>query len=217
GPQGSEVGVWGRRGCHTPGTRHLERGFGPWYGILSRLSGGRVLVPAPPLRRPEVDAAHDHRQVGRRCRHLSGLGGRQGETPACQPPEVEGKAVPLPGQDLQSVSAAVAEDEQVTAERVPAQVSGHDGGQPVDALAPVLRLEADPDPPGQPEGQHGAPPRATTSRATAAVSAPIGTRTISPLGKTTSAGGSRTTRTGANVGVGACGAVGSRPWAVSRL
>jgi hypothetical protein len=62
------------------------------------------------------------------------------QCPPLQPPEVEGEAVPLPSQDLQPVAAAVAEHVQVAAKRVTSQVGGHDGGQPVDALAPVLRL-----------------------------------------------------------------------------
>src|SRR5262249_4668908 len=60
--------------------------------------------------------------------------------------------------------------------------------------------------PSPPEGQHGPPPRAATSRATAAGSALTGTRRTSPVGRTTAAVGSGTTRTGANVGAGGVGA-----------
>src|SRR5262249_17960189 len=141
--------------------------------------------------------------------HLGRIGGREGERAALQPPEVEGEAVPLPGQDLQPVAAAIAEHVQVTAEGVPAEVVADHGLQAVEALATVLRLGTDPDPPGQAEGGHGCPPRAAIRRATAAGSAPSGTRTSKPLGRITSAVRSGRTRTGANVGAGGPGS-GSR-------
>src|SRR5262245_29561628 len=74
--------------------------------------------------------------------------------------------------------------------------------KPVDALATILRLDTNPNPAGQPQGQHGCPPRAATRRATAAGSAPAGTRRTRPVGRTTSTVGSGTTRTAANVGAG---------------
>src|SRR5262249_35201386 len=117
-----------------------------------------------------------------------------------QPPQVKGEAVPLPGQDLQPVPAAVPKYKQVAAQRVPAEVVADHGLEAVKALATVLRLDTDPDPPGQAEGEHSCLPRAATRRATASGSAPSGTRTTTPPGNTSSALGSVTTWTAANLG-----------------
>jgi hypothetical protein len=57
----------------------------------------------------------------------------------------------LPRQDLQAIPATIAEDEQIAAERVPAQVRRHDGCESVNALASVLRLKANPNLSGQSE------------------------------------------------------------------
>src|SRR5262249_21346814 len=121
--------------------------------------------------------------------------------------EIEGEAVTLPGQDLQPVAATIAEYEQIAAERVPAEVVPDHGLQAVEALATVLRLDTDPDLPGQAEGEHGGLPRAATRRATAAGSAPSGTWTISPPGNTSSALRSATTWTAANLGAESAGVV----------
>src|SRR5262249_21529857 len=82
------------------------------------------------------------------------------------------------------------------------QVRGHHRLKSGEALAAVLRGGADPDPAGQPEGQHGAPRSAWTSRATAAASAPTGMRRTTPPGTTISTVGSGITRTAANDGFG---------------
>src|SRR5947209_1058525 len=103
----------------------------------------------------EFDTAEDRRQF--RCRHaqVGRGGGGKGERAALQSAQVKGEAVALPGQDLETVPAPIAEDKEVAAEWVAGEVRGHDGGQAVDALAAVLRPEADPNPPGQAESQHG--------------------------------------------------------------
>src|SRR5262249_25884563 len=134
-------------------------------------------------------------------RHLDSVGGREPERALLQATDVEGEPVPLPGQDLQPVPAPVAEHVQVARQGVLAQVGGHRRLQPDEALPPILRGDADPDPAGQPEGQHVPPRRATTSRATAAASAPTGARRISPPGTTISTTGSGITRTAANEGL----------------
>src|SRR5262249_22282898 len=136
-----------------------------------------------------------------------------------QPPQVEGEAVPLPGQDLQPVPAAVAEDEQVAAQRIPGQMIPDHGLQPVEALASILRLDADPDPAGQSQSQHGYLPSAATRRATAAGSTPTETRTTRLVGRMTSTVGSEMTRTAAKVGAGpegVSGVVGGTRTASSR-
>src|SRR5262245_6908498 len=161
-----------------------------------------AVVARPPPRARELDPAENHRQLRHRDTQVGRVPGREGERAPYQPAHIQPVTVALPGQDLETVPAAVAENKQIAAARVPAQVGGHDSRETVEALAPVLRLEAKPNPPGQPEGQHAPPPRAATSRATAVGSVPTGTRTISPLGRTTSAVGSGTTRTGANAGAG---------------
>jgi len=80
----------------------------------------------------------------------------------------------------------------------------------------VLRGDAHPDPPGRSQGQHGGPPSADTSRATAAGSVPTGTRTTRPAGRTTSSTGSATTRTAANAGADGTGRPRSRSARVRR-
>src|SRR5262249_30576863 len=84
-------------------------------------------------------------------------GGREGERPALQPAQGESEPISLPSKDLQSVPATVPTYEQVAAQRVPGQVIPAHGLKPVETLAPVLRLNADPDSVGQPQGQHGRP------------------------------------------------------------
>ena len=75
---------------------------------------------------------------------LGGVAGREGERAALQPAQVQREAVALPGQDLQAIAAAIAEDEQITAQRVAAQMGRHDGCESVHALTAVLRLQAHP-------------------------------------------------------------------------
>src|SRR5207253_476340 len=84
--------------------------------------------------------------------------------------------------------------------------------QSVETFATILRGGADPDPAGQTEGQHGAPRSARTSRATAAGSAPTGTRRTNPLGTTISTVGSEINRTAANDGFGPGGAGAFGDW-----
>jgi hypothetical protein len=102
-----------------------------------------------------------------------------------QPAEVEGEPVPLPGQELQPVPAAILEHEQVARERVPDGVVAAHGGEGVEPRAGVHWVDAHADSAGQAEGQNGVPPRAATSRATAAGSAATGARTTSPVGRMT--------------------------------
>ena len=85
------------------------------------------------------------------------------------------------------------------------QVGGDDGREPVVALAAVHGIDTQPDAAGQPEGQHGRAPKAVTSWATAAGSAPAGTRTTTPVGSTTSTTAGGVTRTGTKVGTGGVG------------
>src|SRR5262245_11041328 len=165
------------------------------------VSGHRMIVPRQPPGRTEFDPAEDHRQLGCGDRHLDSVGGRESERALLQAADVEGEPVPLPGQDLQPVPALVAEHVQIARQRVLAQVGGHGRLQPVEALPPILRASADPDPAGQPEGQHVPPRRATTSRATAPASAPTGARRTSPPGTTIAIIGSGITRTAANEGL----------------
>src|SRR5207248_2704588 len=141
-------------------------------GITNRSPSGGVFVSRAPLHRPEFDPAEDHCQLGRRYAQVGRIGRREGERPLLQPAEVEGKPVPLPGQDLETVPATIAEHVQVTTQRVPSEVIPDHGLEPVEALPAVLWLDTDPDSAGQTEGQHGPPPSAATSRATAAGSAP---------------------------------------------
>src|SRR5262249_32828265 len=124
----------------------------------------------------------------------------ESERAALQPAQIQREAVALPREDLQAIPATIAEDEQIAAERVPAEVRRHEGRQAVDALAPILRLAGDPDPPGEAKGQHAPPPKAAMSRAITTGSVPIGTRTTSPVGRMTSAVASGTTRTAAKAG-----------------
>src|SRR5262245_52100403 len=168
-----------------------------------RSTGRGVFVPWSRLGEPEFDAAEDHRQLGRGDAQLGGIRLRAREGALLQPAEVEGEPVPLPGQDLQPVSALVAEHVQVARERVLAQMGCHNRLKPVETFATILRGRADPDPAGQPEGQHGAPRNARTNRATAATSAATGARRMIPPGTTISTVGSEVTRTAANDGFGA--------------
>src|SRR5262249_5529654 len=137
------------------------------------------------------------------------------ERPALQPAEVESEPVPLPGQDLQPVATLVPEHEQVPRKRILGQVGSDHGLEPVEALPAIDGLGADPNAAGETEGQHGPPPRAATRRATAAGSAPAGTRMTTPVGSTTSTGMPGTTRTAAKLGGGGAEAVGALPRAMS--
>src|SRR5262249_50217668 len=142
---------------------------------------------------------------------------REGERPAFQPAGGEGEPVPLPGQDLQPVPALVAEHVQGARERGSTQVRGHHRPEAGEALATILRGGAGPNSAGETEGQHGSPPSAATRRATAAGSAPAGTRTTTPVGSTTSTGMLGTTRTAAKLGGGGAEAIGALPRAMSRF
>ena len=116
------------------------------------------------------------------------------------------------------IAALVAEHVQVARQRVLGQVGRDHRLEAVEALPPVLRGGADPDPAGQPEGQHCTPRSALTSRATATGSALLGIRTSRPVGSTTSTTGSAITRTAAKdgLGVGAAGSAGCPRQASSR-
>jgi hypothetical protein len=94
---------------------------------------------------------------------------------------------------------AVLEHEQVAPGRIPAEGGGHHPGQAVDPLAAVDRFDGQVDGPGRPQGQHGPPRKAATSRPTWDGSDDTGTRTVTPPGRDTSAEASATTRTGASV------------------
>ena len=113
-----------------------------WFGSL-------VARPAPCG--GKLYTAKDHRQFRRRNTQVGSVAVREGERAAFQPAQIKCKAVALPRKDLQAVPATIAEDEQITAKRVAAQMRRYDGCEPVNALASVLRLETNPNPSGQSE------------------------------------------------------------------
>src|SRR5262249_34941314 len=111
----------------------------------------RALVAHPPPGAGKLDAAENHRQFGHRNALVGGVTAREGERAALQPAQVKCKAVALPRENLQAIAPTIAEDEQIAAEWVPAQVHRYDGCESVNALASVLRLKANPNPSGQSE------------------------------------------------------------------
>ena len=137
---------------------------------------------------------------------VSAVGKR--ERPLLQPPEVEGEPVPLPGQDLQPVPPLVPEHEQVAAQWVAGQV-GRDHGRPARRNSSGRLAAGRKSRSGRSARGLARPtPSAATRRATAAGSAPTGTRTSNPPGRTISIVGSGITRTAANDGLGTAGAAG---------
>src|SRR5262245_23463083 len=72
-----------------------------------------TLVAWPVFGALHLDAAQDHGQFGSAHAHLGPVCGREAERTALQAPDVECEAVPLPGQDLQPIAAAILEDEEI--------------------------------------------------------------------------------------------------------
>jgi hypothetical protein len=114
-------------------------------------------------------------------------------------PRRSGRSYPCPPTRLQ-VATGIADRESVVFRdrRVARQDRPHHAGQGVDPLAAVHRLDCHEHAAAGQQGQRDAAPTAATSRVTASGGAVSGRRTTTPEGRTTSAIGSATTRTGTN-------------------
>src|SRR5262249_59287815 len=101
---------------------------------------------------------------------------------------------------LQAVGASVAEDEQVSAERVGLEAMADEGEQAVEAQAHVHGVGAVPQLDGRGEAQHGGPPRASSKERTKARSQPGARRRTAPPGRTSSTAAGVGRRTGSKRG-----------------
>ncbi len=70
----------------------------------------------------------------------------------------DAQAVPLPGQDLHAVAAAVHKQEQAPVERIGRQLLADDAAQSVEALPHIGRPRVDVDRHRRRDAQHPAPP-----------------------------------------------------------
>ena len=87
---------------------------------------------------------------------ITGL--RPGETPLLQPFGTDPESASVPDEDLQPITLAVAEQEQVPAERVTRQSISHHTEQPLEPLAHVSDPGGQIDPCGWAQSKHGLRP-----------------------------------------------------------
>ncbi len=109
-----------------------------------------------PTNAGQVDAVEQQHQVAVRDRQMIRLVDRVGQLkrPRLEPLVPQGVPVAVPVQQLKSVAAAVAEQEQGSAQRVLSEVLIHQSREPVKALSHVGRLEVCKNPQGRSRRQH---------------------------------------------------------------
>src|SRR5262249_9627634 len=100
----------------------------------------------------------------------------------------QAQAVAAPVEDLETVCGAVAEDEQVAAERVGFQTVLHQGEQAIEAQTHVHGVGTVPQLDTRRHGQHGRSPSVAATERTKSRSQPGIRRRTRPPGKTTSTG-----------------------------
>ena len=107
---------------------------------------------------PEGAQLHFYRAAGRL--------GRPREGPLLQPFVEHPESRPVPGQDLQTIAAAIAKPEQMPRDRIQRHVLPHERRQPIDRTAEIGRPGDQVDPDGRRERQHAK--GATTARISSA-------------------------------------------------
>src|SRR5690242_13125100 len=103
--------------------------------ILKWCSGPGVAVP--PAGRVQVDAGQEGGEIGGGHLNPPGRGGGEAEGAAFEPLGPDGKAIAVPVEGLDAVAPLVDEDEEVTGEGIRRELTGDQGGEPVEALAHI--------------------------------------------------------------------------------
>src|SRR5512135_716766 len=198
----------------------------PWTtskrGPRTKISCGLPLVPSLPPDAAQVDPVEDHHQVRRLDLHALRRvrrRGREAKGPAFQALVPVGQAVSIPVEDLDPIAAPVAEDIQVTRERVEPEGRPDQFGQTVEPFSHVGRLGAQEDPDGRGPAQHRRPSSRARTSPRVLGSKPEGTRTVGPPGSTISIGGAdrvetasrSTTLTGRKAGAASVGSPSCSP------
>ena len=129
--------------------------------------GGSLPVPPLVLRLGQIDPTQQQRKlfVTQDDLALRIAGFRPGETPFLQPLGADPETASVPDEDLQPIALAVAEQEQVPAQRLTRQSIPDQSVQPLEPLAHVGDSGSQIDPCGWTQSKHGLGPLQQTHQA----------------------------------------------------
>src|ERR1035441_4033184 len=129
--------------------------------------GGSLPVPPLVLGCGQIDPSQQQRKLfvtqDDLALRITGL--RPGETPFLQPLGTDPESASVPDEDLQTVALAVAEQEQVPAQRLTRQTIADETVQPLEPLAHVSHSGSQIDPCGWTQSKHGLVPLQKTHQA----------------------------------------------------
>src|ERR1700722_5268834 len=163
----------------------------------STRQGSAMVLIRSILRKPfetsdarQIDAFEDHLKLAHRQldrgRRVIGL--REVIAAGFEPLAPQAQAMTSPIENLETIGATIAKDEQVAGQRVGLQARTDQREQTVEAQPHIDGIGAVPELDGRREGQHGETPSSCSRQRSVASSAPAAMRTSVPPGKTSSIG-----------------------------